>query len=163
MLKLFLDRSFKGKEYTIGHLYKIDNNGKKSYICDTIEDVDRGLTSDMPLREIQAKKVYSQTAIPRGTYKITTSVRSGKFSDFKKYPWSRPFNGFLPRFVNVKGFEGVLIHPGSTAASTAGCLIVGENKVKGKVINSQATFNKLMNNYILPAVKNGEKIEITIK
>ena len=163
MLKLFLDRSFKGKEYTIGHLYKIDDNGKKNYICDTIEDVDRGVTSNMSLQQIQAKKVYSKTAIPMGTYIITTSVRSGKFSDFKKYPWARTYNGFLPRLVNVKGFEGILIHPGSTAASTAGCLIVGENKVKGKVVNSQATFNKLMTNYIIPAVKKGEKIEITIQ
>jgi hypothetical protein len=45
--------------------------------------------------------------------------------------------------LNVPGFEGILIHCGTTAADSAGCILVGENKVKGKVINSTATFQKL--------------------
>lgn len=35
------------------------------------------------------------------------------------------------------------MHGGNTAADTAGCIIVGENKIVGKVINSRATVNKL--------------------
>lgn len=46
-------------------------------------------------------------------------------------------SGRVPRILNVKGFEGVLIHPGNTAEDTLGCVLLGENKVKGKVINSQ--------------------------
>lgn len=38
-MKLELHRIFKGPEYTIGKLYI---NGQ--YVCDTLEDVDRGLT-----------------------------------------------------------------------------------------------------------------------
>jgi hypothetical protein len=38
-MKLKLKRIYKGESYTIGHLYA---DGK--YICDTIEDVDRGLS-----------------------------------------------------------------------------------------------------------------------
>lgn len=44
---------------------------------------------------------------------------------------------------------------------TLGCILVGENKVKGKVINSRETFNKLMA-ILEPAVAN-EGVTITIE
>ena len=50
----------KEKNYTIGHLYV---DGK--YVCDTIEDKDRGLTQEMPLAEILKQKIMAQTAIPK--------------------------------------------------------------------------------------------------
>lgn len=163
MLNLVLKRSYKCDSYTIGHLYKVLSNGSLQYICDTVEDKDRGLNSNMTVAQILNKKVKSETAIPTGTYTVTLNVKSPKFSNFTKYPWAKEFSGYLPRLINVKGYEGVLIHVGSSAASSAGCLIVGENKVKGKVINSVATFNKLMKNYLLPAKKKGETIKLTIK
>ena len=46
--------------------------------------------------------------------------------------------------MNVKGFEGIRIHPGNSAEDTEGCLLVGENKEKGKVLNSRTTFERLM-------------------
>ena len=42
----------------------------------------------------------------------------------------------MPRLLNVKGFDGILIHKGSNADSSAGCIIVGKNTVKGGVTNS---------------------------
>jgi hypothetical protein len=53
----------------------------------------------------------------------------------------------------VKGFDGILIHKGNTAEDSAGCILVGYNKVKGKVLNSQIAFEDLMNNYLIPAKK----------
>ncbi len=45
--------------------------------------------------------------------------------------YSPKFKRELPRLQNVKHFEGILIHRGNTAEDSAGCILVGENKVKG--------------------------------
>jgi hypothetical protein len=68
----------------------------------------------------------------------------------------------MPRLLNVPHFEGILIHCGSSEKSSAGCLIVGYNKVVGRVVDSQAAFNKLMDNYLEPAKGRGELIYIEI-
>lgn len=136
-MKLVLDRIFKGKDYTIGKLY-IDGE----YLCDTLEDTDRGIKQSDSLSKIQAVKVYGKTAIPIGTYTIITNQVSPKFKD---RVWAKPYNGKLPRFLNVPGYEGVLIHVGNKPEDTLGCILVGDNKVKGQVINSTARFNQLMN------------------
>lgn len=153
-MKLLLRRIFKGPGYTIG---KLSINGV--YECDTLEDQDRGLTSQMSLEEIKAKKVYGVTAIPTGTYSINMTTVSPKFKD---RAWAKPYKGILPRLENVKGYEGVLIHVGNKAEDTLGCILVGENKVKGQVINSTATFYELMT-VLLKAQSAGEVIELTIE
>ena len=153
-MKLLLRRTFKGPDYTIGKLFI---NG--IYECDTLEDTDRGLTSQMTLEEIKAKKVYGETAIPTGVYKLNMNTVSPKFKDRS---WAIPYKGILPRLENVKGFEGVLIHVGNKPQETLGCILVGENKVKGQVINSTASFNKLMK-LLLQANIDGEDIELTVE
>lgn len=153
-MKLLLRRIFKGPEYTIGKLFI-----NSVYECDTLEDQDRGLTNQMSLEEIKAKKVYGVTAIPTGTYSINMTTVSPKFKD---RAWAKPYKGILPRLENVKGYEGVLIHVGNKAEDTLGCILVGENKVKGQVINSTATFYELMT-VLLKAQSAGEVIELTIE
>lgn len=125
-----------------------------------VEDTDRGLDQSMTEAEIRKRKVYAQTAIPTGTYKVTMNVRSPKFSQYKFY--KDLCAGYLPRLLNVKCFDGVLWHCGSSAASSAGCGIVGLNTIKGKVTSSQATFKKLMKQYFLPAKMLDEDIELKI-
>ncbi len=142
-MKLLLKRKFKGETYTIGDLL-ID--GK--FFCNTLEDKVRIL----PLlchetaqgRACQCKeKVYAQTAIPAGTYKITMKH-------------SPKFKRVLPYLHDVPHFLGILIHSGTTEVDSAGCLIVGKNTVKGKVLESRATSDAL--NKILSKEK-----EITIE
>lgn len=139
MISLKLKRIAKKPTYTIGKLYL---NGE--YFCDTLEDTDRGLSQVMPLEQIMAKKIKNQTAIPTGTYVIDMNTVSPKYSNFSKYPWAKPYDAKIPRLKAVPGYLGVLIHPGNTNADTSGCILVGENKVVGKVINSQLTWKKLM-------------------
>lgn len=135
-MKILIKRIAKLPTYTIGKMY-ID--GK--YVCDTLEDTDRGLNSLMSKEEIIKKKIYGETAIPIGEYKVDLNTISPKF---KNRSWAKPWGGKLPRLKEVKGFEGVLIHVGNSSDDTLGCILVGQNKVKGRLINSTSTFSKLM-------------------
>ena len=136
-MKLELRRVAKKPTYTIGKLY-IDG----VYFCDTIEDTDRGLTQNMPLKEITKKKVYSKTAIPSGTYEVVLNVVSPKYSQREFYK-TNCNGGRVPRLLNVPGFSGVLMHVGNTAADSAGCLLVGKNTKVGMITNSKDTFLRL--------------------
>lgn len=135
-MNIELKRIYNCSTYCIGHLY-ID--GK--YICDTIEDVDRGLNQKMSIEEIRKIKVHSKTAIPVGKYRVTTKIVSPKFS-LKPYYFNF-CKGKVPRLLDVPGYEGILIHIGKTEKSSAGCLIVGYNTIKGRVTNSQQAFEKI--------------------
>ena len=130
-MNIQLKRRYIGEDYTIGSL-SIDGQ----YFCDTLEDAVRPI------------KIYGKTAIPYGRYNIILNV-------------SPRFGRVLPRLLNVPKFDGVLIHRGNTAEDTAGCILVGENKVKGKVINStpyEIGLVKMMQE----AIDRGEKITIEI-
>lgn len=135
-MKLLLQRKYKKANYTIGDLY-ID--GK--WFSNTLEDRDRGLTQDMDLEDILRIKVYGETAIPTGTYRIDMNTISPKFKDRS---WAKPYKGKIPRLLNVPGFDGVLLHPGNSANDSLGCVLVGNNTQVGKVLNSQAVFKRLM-------------------
>ena len=91
----------------------------------------------MLLGTIQRLKKPGKTAIPTGTYFVDMKTVSPKF---KLRKWAKANGGRVPRLQRVPGFDGVLIHPGNTAADTDGCILVGKNKVKGKVVESVETY-----------------------
>ena len=141
-MKLTLKRIALRSTYTIGRLY-IDGN----YFCDTLEDTVRDLNKNGKFDNGE-KKVYAKTAIPYGTYEI-------------KWTYSPRFKKYTPQLMNVPSFEGIRIHAGSTHEDTAGCLLLGENKKVGMVLNSRATINKFY-----PIIKEAcskEKVTIEIK
>ena len=117
-MKITLKRTARKPEYTIGKMYLND-----AYFCDTLEDTDRGLRQNMPLNMIKQLKVMHRTAIPVGTYRVIVNISPAK-------------QRLLPRLIDVPGFDGILIHRGNTADDTSGCILVGENKEVGKVLNS---------------------------
>ena len=141
-MNIQLKRIAKKKTYTIGKLY-IDG----VYFCDTIEDKDRGLNQTMSINDIKKKKVYGKTAIPTGTYKLVID-------------YSNRFKKNMAHILNVPGYEGIRIHTGNSAKDSLGCIIVGKNKVVGKVIESRDTYNQLFP-ILQKAFKEGE-IKITI-
>lgn len=149
-MKLLLKRIAKRDTYTIGKLY-IDDK----YFADTLEDPDRGLTNSMSREQIAKIKVYGETAIPTGTYNIDINTVSAKF---KNRSWASPYKGKIPRLQNVPGYEGVLIHPGTTSKDTLGCILVGKNTRKGIITQSRATFHQLMS-----ILTKGTNITITIE
>lgn len=149
-MELRLKRIALRESYTIGRL---SING--TYFCDTCEDRVRDNNRDGDLDDIGEGKVAGQTAIPYGTYKVTMNVQSPKYSQRASYAWCK---GFLPRLLDVPHFEGILIHAGNDATHSAGCILVGENKVRGQVINSMATLKRLYN-----LLKGAEDITIIIE
>ena len=124
------------KDYTIGRLYV---DGK--YFCDTLEDRQRGLASDMPLKEILRIKVKHETAIPTGRYRVRMDIESPKYAE--KATWWNYCKGKMPRLMNVPGYDGILIHTGNTKGDTSGCILVGKNTTVGRVNESTATFKQL--------------------
>jgi hypothetical protein len=149
-MKLLLKRIALRDTYTIGKLY-VDNH----YFCDTLEDKVRDLNKDGDLNDVGEGKVAGQTAIPYGTYKVTMDVQSPKFSQRAAYAWCK---GYLPRLLNVPHFDGIMIHSGNDATHTAGCILVGENRVKGQVLNSMNTLKRLYD-----ILKGADDITITIE
>ena len=141
-MKLTLKRIALRPTYTIGELY-IDD----AYFCDTLEDTVRD-TNKSGKFDNGEQKIKGKTAIPYGTYEI-------------KWTYSPRFKKYTPQLMNVPSFEGIRVHAGNTSADTEGCLILGENKQVGKVLNSRATINKFYP-IIKEACSNG-KVTIEIK
>lgn len=141
-MKLTLKRIALRQTYTIGKLY-IDD----AYFCDTLEDTVRDLNKSGKFDNGE-QKIKGKTAIPYGTYEI-------------KWTYSPRFKKYTPQLMNVPSFEGIRVHAGNTSADTEGCLILGENKQVGKVLNSRATINKFYP-IIKEACSNG-KVTIEIK
>lgn len=137
-MKISVDRKWKKDDYTIGRLF-IDDE----FFCNTLEDTDRGLSQDLDLNVIKSRKIPGKTAIPTGTYEITLDVVSPKFSQKEFY--ANLCNGKLPRLINVSGFDGILIHCGSYANHTDGCILVGYNKIVGGLVNTKEVFTELYN------------------
>lgn len=151
-MELKLERIYKGPLYTIGKLYINEH-----YFCDTLEDTDRGLSQSQSIQEIQARKLYGVTAIPTGRYLVDMNTVSSKFGTKS---WAIPNKGVVPRLMDVRGFEGILIHPGNKPEDTLGCILVGLNKIKGQVIDSVTYYKKLMSKLL--SVKQSEPIYITV-
>ena len=153
-MKLKVERKWKKATYTVGRLFV---DGK--LFSNTLEDKDRGLTQSMPTGKINQIKVKGETAIPTGTYAVAMNIVSPKFASVK---WIKDFcEGKMPRLLGVKGFDGILLHNGSTAKDSAGCILVGKNTQVGKLTQSRETFKELYK-LMKAAADNGEDITIEI-
>lgn len=125
IVNLLLKRIALRETYTIGKLY-VDG----VYFCDTLEDKVRDYNKDGDLLDEDEQKVFGETAIPYGMYKVILN-------------YSPRFKKILPRLLDVRHFEGILIHPGNTAKDTHGCILVGKNNQVGRVNESKVTFDRL--------------------
>lgn len=141
-MQLKVIRTEKNMYCTIGKLY-IDGQ----YFCDTLEDVDRGLSNDMEINKITSVKVYGKTAIPTGTYSVILSQ-------------SNRFKRILPEILNVPGWSGVRIHSGNKAEDTLGCILVGTRLNEQYITNSRETEKKLL---VLMQIALSKKDAITLE
>lgn len=144
-------------------MYVVNEDGSLMYVCDTIEDKDRGLTSaDSPAKVKQTKAAAgkSVTAIPTGHYKLDAYHRTGNKNLFSM---SAKYNHVLPEVMGIPGYSGVLIHAGSSANSSAGCIIVGKKSTPGRVEASRGSLYNLLDNYVNPARNAGKNLSIIVR
>ena len=110
------------------------------YFCDTLEPTWRDYAHG-------GYKVKGHSAIPEGRYPVVVS-------------WSPKFQQWLPLLLHVPKFEGIRIHAGNTCCDTAGCILLGENREVGKVLDSRRYVNLLKRRLAERPV--GEAVYLTI-
>ena len=149
-----VDRRWCRDTYSIGRFY-IDG----VLYGNSLEDKDRGLKQSDPTEYIKRRKVAGETAIPKGKYRLTMDVVSPKYASVAWY--KNLCGGKMPRLLDVPGFDGILIHPGSTALDTKGCILVGKNTKVGQLTESRDTFKKIYK-ILRAAADKGEAITVEI-
>ena len=125
-MKITVKRSAFNESNTLGEML-IDG----AHFCYTVEDKVRDYNNDGDLDDKGEEKVYGETAIPKGEYKVILSM-------------SNRFKRILPEVLNVKGFAGIRIHNGNTAIDSHGCIIVGFKQAKDGVSESRLATEALI-------------------
>ena len=148
-MELILERIAKRKTYTIGRLaIRKEVNDEylagtaDEYFCDTLEPTWRDYAHG-------GRKIKGRSAIPEGRYAVVIS-------------WSPKMKAWLPILLGVPNFEGIRIHAGNTSEDTAGCILVGKNKLVGQVVDSRIWLHRLKQK-IVEAKDRGEAVWITVK
>ena len=145
-MKLILKRIAKRKNYTIGRLYirteeveEFRTYTKDEYICDTLEPPCIEMKVDRTVEEVLNDKALLKSikpcAIPEGEYRVSMTYSP-------KYKTQLPLITGDSRFNSL--WQGIRIHAGNTAKDTQGCILVGENKIVGMVVNSRLTLRTLL-------------------
>ena len=144
-MKLEVLRFNSSDDFTTGLLFDVTDN-VRSFLCYTLED------------QAQTKKVYGETRIPSGTYKLTLRAEGSFHSRYaaKFGDWHR---GMI--YVNdVPNFEYILWHIGNDDDDTAGCLLVGKTS-QDNFIGSSTNAYKEIYPPIRDAILNGDDVSVT--
>ena len=150
-MKLEVLRISSQKDSSSGILFDV-SNGRRSFLCYTIEDEQRDI------------KVYGETRIPPGTYKLKLRTVGGFHSRYNsKYgDWHK---GMI-WVQDVPGFEFILWHTGNSDESTAGCFILGQTQESNLVkkdgwVGSSTAAYKFVYPIVSAAILAGEDVEVT--
>ena len=150
-MEITLTRIAKQKTYTIGRLsiqetaddtQPTPEAAAGTYFCDTLEPTWRDYQHG-------ARKIPGTSAIPEGRYAVVIS-------------WSPRMQQWLPILLGVPMFTGIRIHAGNTSADTEGCILVGENRQVGMVVNSRIWLKRLKDR-IVAAKERGEAVWMTVR
>ena len=127
---------------------------KRKFLAYTLEDEQRD------------KKVYGETRIPNGTYKLGLRKEGGYHQKYsKRFP--NIHIGML-HVLDVPNFEYILIHCGNTDEHTAGCLLVGDSQENNQItkngfIGKSTQAYKRIYSRIAKAIECGEEVTIKYK
>lgn len=150
-LKYEVIRISSGKDSTSGLLFEIAND-KRTFLAYTLEDEQRDV------------KVWGETRIPAGTYKLKLRTEGGFHSRYvNKY--GAMHKGMI-HVQDVPGFEYILWHTGNTDEHTAGCLILGNTQTNNRIakdgfIGSSVDAYKFVYPRVAAAIESGQDVEVT--
>ena len=152
-MKLEVIRFNKGVDATNGILFNITDD-KREFLCYTLED------------ESREKKVYGETCIPEGEYRINFRREGGYHAKYSKR-FADIHMGML-EVCDVPGFTYILLHCGNTDEDTAGCLLLGDtqennNIKKNGFIGKSTQAYKRVYPKIAKAIKEGEEVTIVYR
>jgi hypothetical protein len=108
-----------GKDATSGLLFEVNQN-KRTFLAYTLEDEQRDV------------KVWGETRIPAGTYKLKLREEGG-FHNRYLNKYGNTFHKGMIHVQDVPGFEYILWHTGNTDEHTAGCLILGNTQTNNRI------------------------------
>jgi len=136
-LELLLKRDNDGALHNWGQFFV---NGSK--LAETLEDKDRYLETG------EQEKVYGETAIPRGRYKVVNAL-------------SPHFGRVLPHVLGVPGFDGILLHGGNKELDTLGCPLLGRIRTPLGIADCKTVVEMLIE-FIDDAASRGEEAWLTV-
>ena len=94
------------------------------YFGETLEDKDQYLEAP------DTEKIYGDSAIPRGRYRVTLTM-------------SRRFGRIMPEVHDVPDFDGIRVHGGNIEHDTLGCPLLGQVRTANGIANCKGVNDRL--------------------
>jgi hypothetical protein len=119
----------------------------KKFECYGLEDEYR------PLKQ----KVFGETRIPAGTYKVIVRTFGGFHSRYSEDSRFKDFHQGMLEIKGVPGFTDILIHVGNFDRNTNGCLLVGTSaNAQNMSIGSSAIAYERLYKKVIAAAQAGD-------
>jgi len=144
-------RTSSGKDSTSGLLFEVSQN-KRTFLAYTLEDEQRDV------------KVWGETRIPAGTYKLKLREEGG-FHNRYLNKYGNTFHKGMIHVQDVPGFEYILWHTGNTDEHTAGCLILGNTQTNNRIakdgfVGNSVDAYKFVYSRVAAAIEAGLDVEV---
>jgi hypothetical protein len=144
-MKLEVLRFNSQDDFTNGLLFDVTDN-VRSFLAYTLED------------EARTTKVWGETRIPAGKYKLSLKQHGGFHNRYRNKYGSEWHKGMI--YVNdVPQFEDILWHVGNSDEDTAGCLLVGQTSQENFIGSSVAAYKSIYPP-IRDAILNGDEVTV---
>ena len=147
-MKLEVLRFNSGKTFTSGLLFDVTDN-VRSFLCYTMED------------QYNPTKIYGETRIPAGTYKLTLRAEGGFHNRYLSRYGAEWHKGMI--YVNeVPNYTYVLWHVGNSPKDTKGCLLLSKTQKDSFGGASRAAYEEVYP-IVRDAILSGEEVTVTYK
>ena len=147
-MKLEVLRFNSGKDFTSGLLFDVTDN-VRSFLAYTLED------------QYNPTKIYGETRIPSGTYKLTLRAEGGFHNRYLSRYGADWHKGMI--YVNqVPQYSFILWHVGNKNLDTKGCLLLSKTQKDAFGGASRAAYEEVYP-IVRDAILSKEEVTVTYK